>query len=267
MVTWFLKWNTLEYLWSLSSLCVSHVGSNSLTIKIKSMPPAVEAQVFITGPQGSPPHILVYCTLLLFYTQNSYSESDHFLPHTAPNLIKGISSHLDNCKASDWSPCFLALSQSILREQLGNHLTWSSSPYYSKSSVVPISTQSKCQSPESGLPDPTHLVPNRLTPSSPTCPLPTSCDTDPPAFLWERARHASDSGLLYTLISLPGKSFPQVAAWIVSLISLRGCLRSHHIRKAFPGHFLKWNKLLPTDLCPPYCALAIFVALPHHLLY
>ena len=92
-------WN---HLWSLSSLSVSHVGSNSLTTEIESMPPAVEAQsLHHWTPREVPPvHFILLYFIIFFYTHNSYSESDHFLPHTAPNLIKGVSSHLDNCKAS-----------------------------------------------------------------------------------------------------------------------------------------------------------------------
>ena len=93
-------WNNL---WSLSSLSASHVGSNSLTIKTESMPPAVEAQSFHHWtPRKVPPptHFILLYFIIFFQTHNFYSESDRFLPHTAPNLIKGVNSHPDNCKAS-----------------------------------------------------------------------------------------------------------------------------------------------------------------------
>ena len=111
-------WN---HLWSLSSLSVSHVGSNSLTTEIESMPPAVEAQsLHHWTPREVPPYILFYCTLLFFFIHTILTQNLTISYHILlPIWSKVLALTWTIAKPPDWSPCFLALSQSILREQLG----------------------------------------------------------------------------------------------------------------------------------------------------
>ena len=226
-------------------------------------------RVFTTGPPGkSPPNTFYFIVLYYFFqTHNFYSESDHFLPHTAPNLIKGVSSHLDNCKAS-WLVCFLALPQSILREQLEESSNTGHLPPLLKIRSGSHLTQSKCQSPESGLPDPTHLVSSHPSDTIySTCPLahftPATLALLP---FHECDRHASDSGLLHTLISLPGRVSPQVAAWIVSLFH-SGVVLEVIYQEGLPRP--PWSEIAPPhpDTLSSLLCLSYLCGTSHHLLY
>lgn len=112
-------------------------------------------------------------------------------------------------------------------------------------------TQSKCQSSDSRLPDPTHLCPQLpLMPSSLLAPFPTSCqNTDLSAFLCI-CQACPGSRLLHTFTSLSGSVYPQINCFF---ISFRVGLKSSLIWKTFTDHPEVGNKLLPIlTLYPPY---------------
>lgn len=138
---------------------------SSLTIKIESMPCCASTESSPLIPREVPTHILFYLLLIFFTHTIPVQKSDHILPPTASKSIKGISSPGQLQQPSNWSPCFPGSSQSILTWQLGESSLkpFVSFPWGSKSLSGSNLTQSKCQSSDSRLPDPTHFVPSFLS--------------------------------------------------------------------------------------------------------
>ena len=239
--------------------------------KLNPCPLLWKHRVFTTGPPGkSPPqHILFYCTSLFFFkhiisTQN-LTVSYHIL---LPIWSRVLALTRTIAKPPDWSPCFLALPQSILREQLEESSNTGHLPPLLKIRSGSHLTQSKCQSPESGLPDPTHLVSSHPSDTIySTCPLahftPATLAVLP---FHECDRHASDSGLLHTLISLPGRVSPQVAAWIVSLFH-SGVVLEVTYQEGLPRP--PWSEIAPAhpDTLSSLLCLSYLCGTSHHLLY